>query len=511
MSVLSWGTASAWGASAAQGVGFTSTAAGTAGGAFAGAVAAGISSIASQAAVSLINNNGNVGAVIEELTSSQGIRRIVTAMATAGAVQGLDAGLGIGGWTANGAAAGTASWPQVLGRNLLDGVAGGLVYAAVNGTSAEDAIRNGLLNGLLNTAASGSAQWIGGNAQGFANAFAHAIAGCVVGAGRANLGGAISGGDGCSAGAIGAVVGDLAAQFYDPNRTGGAATVQFGQLIGGLAGALVGGNQASADIASQAAGNAVENNYLAHNPNNGRSSQLRGFAEDLARCKATVGCDVEGVYAYWSSVGNTQQQSARDAIANWVATGQASALGQVLADTAGAMGANPGDYCAAGDARCYQFIQQQNAQSFSVYRDFATLGISMEYVSGPRPVANIPGFTAIESATIREAQSILSSTAIVQIEAAHATGQPAAVVVGGRLIQYEPGLPASGMTLFGENGFLIGREAFASAQEFQQTILHELYRLNTSAASAGVSGTLATRETADAATFAARAVGQMKR
>jgi hypothetical protein len=32
-------------------------------------------------------------------------------------------------------------------------------------------------------------------------------------------------------------------------------------------------------------------------------------------------------------------------------------------------------------------------------------------------------------------------------------------------VQYEPGLPSSGMTMFGENGFLIGREAFSSAAE----------------------------------------------
>ncbi len=33
---------------------------------------------------------------------------------------------------------------------------------------------------------------------------------------------------------------------------------------------------------------------------------------------------------------------------------------------------------------------------------------------------------------------------------------------------------ASGMTMFGENGFLIGNEAFASDAELGKAILHEL-------------------------------------
>ncbi|MET3382414.1 beta strand repeat-containing protein [Variovorax paradoxus] len=250
-SVLSWG--------------YGAELVGAAQGSAAGAAAnAGLSALASNAAVSLINNNGDIGATLRELGSSRTIKDILAAMATAGAVQGLNIGLGIQGWNASGAAAGTATWSQVLARNLLNGATAGIVGAAINGTSVEDAIKNGLLNGLLNTAASGSAQWIGGNVQGFSNAVAHAIAGCLVGAGRAGAGYGGSAGDGCSAGAIGATVGHLTGQFYNPtdNPDLAAQTIQFGQLMAGIAGALVGGNQASADIAAAAGGNAVENNQL---------------------------------------------------------------------------------------------------------------------------------------------------------------------------------------------------------------------------------------------------------
>ena len=99
----------------------------------------------------------------------------------------------------------------------------------------------------------------------------------------------------------------------------------------------------------------------------------------------------------------------------------------------------------------------------------------------------------------------MGSSELAQIRTAHIAGEPLSVNVEGRLIQYEPGLPASGMTMFGENGFLIGREAFTSQAELQKTLLHELYRLNTSTSAAGASGALAAQETKAAFDFAARA------
>lgn len=73
------------------------------------------------------------------------------------------------------------------------------------------------------------------------------------------------------------------------------------------------------------------------------------------------------------------------------------------------------------------------------------------------------------------------------------------------MIQYEPGLSASGMTMFGENGFLVGNEAFASSEELSKTVLHELYRLYTTQSVSGVYGELAAQETKAAFDFANRA------
>ncbi len=115
------------------------------------------------------------------------------------------------------------------------------------------------------------------------------------------------------------------------------------------------------------------------------------------------------------------------------------------------------------------------------------------------------GFSQAELGVIGEAKSIVTSPQMADLAAAHSAGESMTVNIGGRLVQYEPGLPASGMTMFGENGFLMGPEAFSSSLEQNQTVLHELYRLNFSNSAGGVSADLAAQETKAAADFAARA------
>ncbi len=118
-------------------------------------------------------------------------------------------------------------------------------------------------------------------------------------------------------------------------------------------------------------------------------------------------------------------------------------------------------------------------------------------------------FSEIELAVIDEARTILESPEFEQIRAAHEAGEVLIVEIDGRIIQYEPGLPASGMTLFGENGFLMGREAFRNEEEPKKTVLHELYRLKTSEAASGVGGELAQQETQATFDFAERAVKEL--
>lgn len=114
-------------------------------------------------------------------------------------------------------------------------------------------------------------------------------------------------------------------------------------------------------------------------------------------------------------------------------------------------------------------------------------------------------FTAAELGIIREAQAVLGSSEMNAIRAAHNAGTPTQVTINGRLVLYEPGMQASGFTLFGENGFVIGRDAFSSPGELQKTVLHELHRLTTSRSASGLSGAVATQETNAAFEFAERA------
>jgi LysM repeat protein len=121
--------------------------------------------------------------------------------------------------------------------------------------------------------------------------------------------------------------------------------------------------------------------------------------------------------------------------------------------------------------------------------------------------AALAGFNAAEKAIIIEVRAMLKAPELAQIRAAHAAGKEVVVKIGGRLIQYEPAMNASGMTMFGENGFLIGRQAFTSEAEFVKTLLHETHRLVTSAIGrgAGASGAAVAAETEAAFTFAERA------
>ncbi|MDB4956215.1 MAG: repeat-associated core domain protein, partial [Myxococcales bacterium] len=119
-------------------------------------------------------------------------------------------------------------------------------------------------------------------------------------------------------------------------------------------------------------------------------------------------------------------------------------------------------------------------------------------------------FTPVERSVITEAQAILKASVFEKIRLAHTTGESVVIEVDGVTIQYEPGLPASGMTMFGENGFLVGPDAFTSPSELTKTVLHELHRLRTSASSEGVSGDLATQETKSAFDFAEKASREIR-
>lgn len=120
--------------------------------------------------------------------------------------------------------------------------------------------------------------------------------------------------------------------------------------------------------------------------------------------------------------------------------------------------------------------------------------------------AVLSGFSSAEQGVILEVRGMMKAADIAKIRQAYASGTDVVIKIGSRTIQYEPALKASGMTMFGEDGFLVGREAFTSEQEFVKTLLHETYRLVTSVSrTEGVSAATAKVETDAALDFSNRA------
>lgn len=89
---------------------------------------------------------------------------------------------------------------------------------------------------------------------------------------------------------------------------------------------------------------------------------------------------------------------------------------------------------------------------------------------------------------------------------------PYGALVRGRVIVYEPNLPAriSGMTLFQEGAFVLGPRAFLSEDEMRRTMLHELFRLRSGQAGSGASGGEVGEQTMEAHAFAERAASALQ-
>ena len=117
-------------------------------------------------------------------------------------------------------------------------------------------------------------------------------------------------------------------------------------------------------------------------------------------------------------------------------------------------------------------------------------------------------FSPLEAAVIVEAHAIIVDVNFQTMVFGSITTNPAIARINGRQIQYEPDLPASGMTLAspGDDGFILGNQAFSSKGEEVRTVLHELYRLATMhVAQTGITQEIATDSTQTAFTFANRA------
>jgi len=190
-----------------------------------------------------------------------GIR--IPSMATAGALSSLGSHMHIGGKPL-GSITVNDGFTANLGKAVVNNLTSATLNSALTGASLEDSIQTALVSAAISAGAGQVANSIGDLTPNnpTLKALAHALAGCV--SGSAGQGGSA----GCTAGAAGAVVGELAAQWYNPegDLSRSAETLAFASLMAGVAGALAtgDGDAASVNTAATTGANAALNNYLNH-------------------------------------------------------------------------------------------------------------------------------------------------------------------------------------------------------------------------------------------------------
>jgi len=232
------------------------------------ALNAAVTTLASQTAVSVLNNKGDLGKTLDDLGKSENVKALATAMVTAGALQSLNSSafmhdLKLDNITAQ------SKFPDQLQKNLINQSTSAVINHAMYGGDLQQMLEQSLKSAFIDTGAAQGANLIGdmkveGDLNAFTHQLAHAIAGCAAGAARA---------DDCSSGALGAVVGEISAELYGGDRSNGGIdqpgfktdTVNFARMMAGIAVAITGGDAEAINLAAGAGGNAAENNWLNHN------------------------------------------------------------------------------------------------------------------------------------------------------------------------------------------------------------------------------------------------------
>lgn len=278
------GSATASGVAAAgAGVAGSGVAAGTVltttGAVVAGASGAAISTLASKAAVSLINNGGDLGKTLNDLGSSESVKQLAAAALTGGALAGLNASMG---WDKP-ASGTTLDWTDKLGRSLSNNLADASIKSALGQGKLEDNLKGAIVGAVGASLANAVGDLsTGDNAalNSFGNKVAHALVGCGMGA-------AMQGGSkGCGAGALGAVIAEATAELYNAGGSVKPFTKEIGQIAAVVAAAATGQD---VNIAQLAGANAVTNNYLKH----AEAKRMQELKDKALLGKCDAACQTE--------------------------------------------------------------------------------------------------------------------------------------------------------------------------------------------------------------------------
>lgn len=254
VTIATGGSGAGVGASIAGSVGVTSTA-GVA------AANAAFASLASQASVTLINNKGDISKTLDDLGSSETIRKMATAALTAGISAELNIAMPKN-------PVGADKFYNDLANGVTEGFTNAIVDVAVNGASLEDALKTSMVNSLVDALSASVYSYgvkkidlDGTDFEAFARDFAHKVAAAGVGCVSAE-----AKGQSCDAGALGAAVGEMVGDFmvekgtewrFIVNPDEKQDIINTAKLIAGTVAVLA---EVDVNVAANSAGLAVENN-----------------------------------------------------------------------------------------------------------------------------------------------------------------------------------------------------------------------------------------------------------
>ncbi|RAW94387.1 MULTISPECIES: DUF637 domain-containing protein [unclassified Photorhabdus] len=268
------GSAATTAGNVATAAGASATTAATVSSAAYGAVQTGMAALASKAAVSLINNEGDLSKTLKDMGNSKTVKSIATSMVIGGALSGFDQAMG---WTqAKNGAAGAAGtnearlpllsnkdWIQTAQRVAGQSIISSSLNTAINRGSFKDNFTTALLSTTANQIHAEGAHQIGNY---FDSKQLNALeeAGRAIShAGLSALAAEISGSDakGAAAGALATSLAyaALGNTFEDPLDVQAS-----GKIIGGVAGAFISNSAAGAYSGADAGEITIIYNGLAH-------------------------------------------------------------------------------------------------------------------------------------------------------------------------------------------------------------------------------------------------------
>lgn len=241
----------------ATAVGALGGTASTLGGSAVAMTQAAITTLATQASVSLINNGGDITKTLNELGSKDSVRGLATSIVTAGLLSQVSTALNL--------KPDSTYFPDRLMNNFTTSVGSTLVQTAINGGDLQDNLKKALLAGLTGALQGELASQIGNSLDKVdLNTFeyvlhkvAHAAAGCAAAAATKAS---------CEAGAIGAGVGEIVAGLMPDPANGIEYTDaeklkirNIGKLVSGTVAAYAGYD---VNTAANSADTAIQNNSL---------------------------------------------------------------------------------------------------------------------------------------------------------------------------------------------------------------------------------------------------------